>query len=80
MFDLVRNPNCWFSHAQAHIKYFDIRFFLQGLCDPKNPDLTSLNQFIFCFNDRECLISLALLEVIKSWFFGVCVKASYCIS
>ena len=28
MSDLVGNPNCWFSHAQAHI--IKIKLFLQG--------------------------------------------------
>ena len=29
MSDLVGTPNCWFSHAQAHIKTKDVRTLLK---------------------------------------------------
>ena len=30
MSDLVGNPNCWFSHAQAQIKIFAIKYRFTG--------------------------------------------------
>ena len=74
MSDLVRNPNCWFSHAQAQISLLLQVAFEDVLAEPSGIHsiecVWKLSYFCFNFWKNLCY-KLATL------FYGICIAAEW---